>query len=70
MNQETTQTSTNDMDWTRHKTPEEIRADMVEGAKMSGMTADRAEGFVSMLLRVTCLSCGAIRERHQQCCGH
>ncbi|HJP69533.1 MAG TPA: hypothetical protein VJ846_11575 [Sphingomicrobium sp.] len=70
MNQEAIRMSANDMDWARHKTYEEIRADMVEGAKMRGMTADRAEAFVSMILRVTCLSCGAKRERHQQCCGH
>jgi hypothetical protein len=37
-------------DWMRQKTPEEIRADMVEGAKALGGSAEHAERFVAHLL--------------------
>lgn len=34
-------------DWMRQKTPEEIRRDMIEGAKAFGASAEHAELFVS-----------------------
>lgn len=61
-------------DWASPKTFDEIRADMVEGAKMMGMPAHLAERLVAMQVfaseRVTCLSCGTTRQRDQQCCGN
>ncbi|MET3232315.1 UNVERIFIED_ORG: hypothetical protein ABIC54_004520 [Burkholderia sp. 1263] len=37
-------------DWLRQKTPEEIRKDMVEGAKMLGTSDELAERFVAHLI--------------------
>ena len=68
---------TNEMDWTRQRSPEENRADMIEGAKMCGASPESAEAFVHLLVGdvgktgpVTCLSCGTSRDRTEQCCGH
>jgi hypothetical protein len=36
-------------DWMRQRTPEEIRQDMIEGAKTLGASADHAERFVAHL---------------------
>jgi hypothetical protein len=36
-------------DWMRQRTPEEIRQDMVEGAKAFGASAESAERFVAHL---------------------
>jgi hypothetical protein len=40
---------TNSTNWASHKTPEEIRADMVEGAKALGASPENAERFVAHL---------------------
>lgn len=37
-------------DWMRQKTPEELRQDMVEGAKLFGASNEHAERFVAHLL--------------------
>jgi hypothetical protein len=36
-------------DWMRQKTPEEIRRDMVEGAKALGASDEHAERFIAHL---------------------